>query len=108
MSNLSFDKFRPIPNAFFDSGTDPDGTDGEGPFIECNKVHGGSMGVKAPCRGITIGSTSGAATVATIKMRLRGGSAVDDFILTLNEVHRFDIEKLYGNNGDANDVRILY
>lgn len=98
-----FDTLRVVPNAFMDAGTDPDGTDGEGAYIDCSIISGSITGV---CSGVSIGSTGDASGFGLIKTKLTGGDTVATLRLALGLIHPLNMAKLY--ESDANEVILHY
>lgn len=98
-----FDTLRIIPDAFMDSGTNPDGTDGEGAYIDCSIITGSTSGV---CSGVSMGSTGSASGLGELKVKLTGGDTIATLKLALGIVHPVNIAKVY--ESDANDVILHY
>lgn len=98
-----FDTLRVIPNAFMDSGTDPDGTDGEGAYINCGIISGSITGI---CSGVSMGSTDDASGFGLLKVKLTGGDTIATLRLALGLIHPLNIDKLY--ESDANEVILHY
>lgn len=107
---MRYEKIRPIADDFFSSRDEFDGVDrNDETYIDCNQVvNGMPNGPKGICKGVNIGSTSDAATIATLKVRLRGSNAKTNINLTLGEDHSLGLSRIYGDQNNSRTVRLLF
>jgi hypothetical protein len=108
MSSTDYEAPRAIADAFFTGLSDFDGVDGGVPYIDCSQKTSNASGPKGICKGIHIGSITDSETLAEVKLRFKGSNEIVTFKLTTGVTHNYKLDRIYGNYGNAADVRILF
>ena len=108
MSTQTYEGSRAIADAFFSSHSDFDGADNGVPYIDCDMMTTNSSGRKGICKGIHIGSVTDSETLAEVRLSFKGSNEITAFKLATGITHNYKLGKLYGNYGNAADVRLLY
>lgn len=101
----SYKDCREIPDAFMDSGTNPDGHEGGEAYIDC-RLRLADGKVTGVCCGVAAKSTGDATGLAQVKLRLAGGNSKITHSLSVGLIHPVNVSRLYPS--DANGVKLYY
>lgn len=98
-----YSEFREVADAFMSSGANPDGHDGNGNYIDCNKIDNTRVGI---CNGIVAQYTNDASGLAQIKVMGRNSTSPKTLSLAVGIIHPCNIQRLYPS--DASGVVLCY